>query len=477
MRMHIVALGSELRRQINELCQKLDEVDRGIEHVKSAHTGLAAQITELKVCIQKAAIAATRCQTIPKEQAVLTSLDYGCRPTRSDAIHKAHESTFEWIYADSSGSTAKDHRFLEWSKKGDGLFWIRGKPGAGKSTLMKFISDQPRTKNALEVLSSPDNVVIGSHYFWSAGSALQKSYKGLLQSILFELFSQHPELIAPICQEESWWTRFVKSKDLPIVPKWSEASLAACLDRLATSASLPVAVRFCLFIDGLDEYAGRINGEAKDFTDMCQTLSKLTASRRIKICVSSRPENVFREHFGGDQSRVLDVHELTAGDIERYARDNLEDLGWERLARGRREGIPICPMDYFVRQIQSRSQGVFLWVFLVVRVLRNGLTNGDTLQELEQRLNSCPSDLEPFLRRILETIDPCYHQKIAAFLRLTQLTLGNTSFVLYVAHEDEYDRVRPLLYDPTQRNAIVTRGIEGLDEQTLIGHHRGLTGD
>lgn len=112
---------------------------------------------------------------------MLSSLDYDCRPIRCDAIQKAHESTFEWIYAASSDPAAKNHRFLEWLKEGNGLFWIRGKPGAGKSTLMKFISDQPRTKEALKAWASPDQACIGSHYFWSPGSALQKSYGGLLR--------------------------------------------------------------------------------------------------------------------------------------------------------------------------------------------------------------------------------------------------------------------------------------------------------
>lgn len=136
------------------------------------------------------------------------------------------------------------------------------------------------------------------------------------------------------------------------MPKWSESSLVGCLHRLATAENLPVAAKFCLFIDGLDEYAGHVDGEAKDYRDMCQTLSDLTATGRIKICVSSRPSNVFREHFGGDQSRVLEVQELTARDIKRYARDRLQGLDWGGFAGGDCKATPISLLDSFVDQIQ-----------------------------------------------------------------------------------------------------------------------------
>lgn len=273
---------------------------------------------------------------------------------------------------------------------------------------------------------------------------MQKSYRGLLRSLLFDIISNLPRLITPICHEEAWWPSLVGHDHPETVPKWSEASLLGCLRKLATAENLHDSVKFCLLIDGLDEYDGHVNGEAKDFIGMCRTLLELTVSARMKICVSSRPENVFHDHFGEDLSRILDVQELTAQDMMRYARDELIDLNWGRLALGKLGETPVQLLESFVHQIQQQSQGVFLWVFLVVRLIRDGFTNEDSFQELQHRLNSLPSDLEPFLKRMLESVKPHYHQKMASFLRITMASrhMGLPMYV-YTAHENEYDPSRP----------------------------------
>jgi ABC-type thiamine transport system ATPase subunit len=51
---------------------------------------------------------------------------------REERILEAHEKTFRWIF--------KDSPFKHWleSKTGSNLFWISGKAGSGKSTLMKL---------------------------------------------------------------------------------------------------------------------------------------------------------------------------------------------------------------------------------------------------------------------------------------------------------------------------------------------------
>lgn len=62
-------------------------------------------------------------------------------------------------------------------------------------------------------------------------------------------------------------------------------------------------------------------------------------------------------------------------------------------------------------EIVSRAQGVFLWVFLVVRSLIIGLTNADRVTDLERRLQSLPTDLEAYFRHMLETIEEVYRQQ------------------------------------------------------------------
>ncbi|KAF2997486.1 hypothetical protein E8E14_005111 [Neopestalotiopsis sp. 37M] len=66
----------------------------------------------------------------------------------------------------------------------------------------------------------------------------------------------------------------------------------------------------------------------------------------------------------------------------------------------------IYPLDQDsdVPTIMQKSQGVFLWTFLVVRQLLNALRNGDPLHVLRKRLNEVPQQLEEFYAKSLESV-------------------------------------------------------------------------
>jgi polynucleotide 5'-kinase involved in rRNA processing len=51
--------------------------------------------------------------------------------SRSYGIKSASEGTCEWLF--------KNQKYKEWISQGRGMLYIKGKPGAGKSTLMKYI--------------------------------------------------------------------------------------------------------------------------------------------------------------------------------------------------------------------------------------------------------------------------------------------------------------------------------------------------
>ena len=87
---------------------------------------------------------------------ILESLQYERMTARYEKIVEAHAKTFEWIYEESTLSQHGElqHHFLQWLKTGDGLFWVSGKAGSGKSTLMKFITSHPKTRRALSQWAS-----------------------------------------------------------------------------------------------------------------------------------------------------------------------------------------------------------------------------------------------------------------------------------------------------------------------------------
>lgn len=341
------------------------------------------------------------------QQRFLSSLNYLSRPLRHSDISTAHNKTFQWILNASCINAHKKRSdqssfLIEWLRYGTGTFWISGKAGSGKSTLIKFIVNSHDTRKALQYWAGPKSLVIASHYFWASGTPMQKSQQGLLRSLLYDICCECPEIISSIFPHE--WSIYKSGIDF--AHEWSNRELLDALSRLGQLPESKAQTKYCVFIDGVDEFDG-------DHFDLCQILKGLSASSSFKCCLSSRPWNVFEDAFGQDQSHKICVHDLTRLDIKAYTRSRL--LEHPRLTK---VAFPLEQMDLIVNQVTQRAQGVFLWAFLVTRSLRDGLVNGDTIIELQQRLDSIPSNLETLFKHMLDEIDSHYHKKMARVLRV-----------------------------------------------------------
>jgi hypothetical protein len=74
---------------------------------------------------------------------------------------------------------------------------------------------------------------------------------------------------------------------------------------------------------------------------------------------------------------------------------------------------------------------VFLWVFLVVRSLLDGLTEEDDVQMLQKRLDDMPPTLEKYFDRMLGSIDPVYKQYTSRALLLACASDGPLPTLAY----------------------------------------------
>ena len=233
-----------------------------------------------------------------------------------------------------------------------------------------------------------------------------------------------PDFVERVCTEQ--WLRL--SRQVDGHHGWNVNELQKILQRVARQSNLPV--KFCCFIDGLDEYEG-------DHLNFCQTLRKLANSPYVKVCVSSRPWNVFEDTFGHTPSSKLYIHELTRDDIRAYTLSRLkEHPRWTVLNTETEDAKRLLD------QIQNRASGVFLWVFLVTRELRDGLTEYDSLLDLHKRLRNIPSDLEKFFKQILDSVDPFYHDKMASTLQISLTAcelVGPAPVAIYSFHDLEYE--------------------------------------
>lgn len=372
------------------------------------------QMTSLFEAMAKDAFETSKhCLLRKRVERVLNSLRFDKISERKSAIPKAHEKTFQWSL---SGTTTT---LPNWLRSGNGLYWIEGKAGSGKSTLMKFLQHAPETTALLQEWADGKPLIFVSHYFWAPGTDLQRSFVGLFRTLMFQIFLQHPELLDLICPLR------MNASDYAHLEPWTLEELAGCFDTLSSIDSLPS--KLCIFIDGLDEF----QGNHKDLIDFVQSASK---SRNIKLCISSRPWIEFRRAF--EVSPKLCVHELTMDDIHRYVREHLEyDGNYQRL----QNDFPEDAKD-LIDELTSESKGVFLWVYLAVRDLLRGLTNDDDIFTLKERLQTLPKDLESYFERMLHNIDSVYHFETSALFSM----LAYTQFPLTTHITWAYRRFRRL---------------------------------
>ncbi|KAK1593786.1 uncharacterized protein LY79DRAFT_513684 [Colletotrichum navitas] len=384
--------------------KRLNALAHDLSNLCQSQSVAAASTEGLRIFSETWARVAEDAQNQATVVAILTSLKFTQIKERQSEIPKAHRRTFEWVFSDDTPV-----RLSAWLRGSSGLFWITGKPGSGKSTLMKFILSHEHTMFLAKDWASPEPLIVASHFFWSAGTTIQKSQEGLLRTLLFQILVNCPELIPSVCP-----TRY--SSPFKRLESWSIEELSEAFGRLKDIRPLPS--RILLLIDGLDEYNGNLG-------DLVQFLRSASDSPYIKTCCASRPWPVFTNGFENVSGRIY-MHELTANDMRRYTRDTLNQHSHFKMLKRSQK----LEASNLVKEIAERSEGVFFWVSLVVRSLLRGLDNGDDVAILQQRLSEFPSDLDKFFQRMLDTIDSVYKDRAA--MVFSMLLLANSSLPLVV---------------------------------------------
>lgn len=387
---------------------------------------------------------------------ILKDLHFKTMTHRYEEVAEAHQTTFNWIFDESTDEQKPWANFSEWLRNGEGVYWIRGKAGSGKSVLMRHIVEDPRTRQNLRTWASGNLPLhFGSFFFWLSGTREQKSQQGLLRSLLFQVLNQRPGLI-PVVFPLLWARSYTGAvSNMPGVFKeaWTLRSLKDAFRLLVNQEIVPI--KLCLFIDGLDEFDG-------DHEEMSELFKNIT-SANVKVCLSSRPWVVFEECFRGLPS--LRLQDLTRPDIEIYVEKLLAgNPAFRRLAVGH----PLLTTA-FTEEIVEKADGVFLWVVLVVRSLLNGIRNRDAILDLQLRLHRIPGELEPLYSHLLSLIEPEYlpwASRIFQILRMVQQLRikDNNSYTIEVEDASSTEGVEKPNIDEEEQfhNGLQTLTILGL---------------
>jgi hypothetical protein len=333
-----------------------------------------------------------------RSEKLLSSLRFPGMNQRRNDSPDAYPDTFKWIFSDDAGdetatsstgasasrsfsdthTTPDFHwdRFTDWLRSNERLYWISGKPGSGKTTLVKYVVSSTVTKELLADWR-PDCIVI-SHFFWHPGSQMQQSVKGLLCNLLFQLLINNP-VAQRLIMNEGHDMDYIESHD------WSVRQLVEALDLVMSQYESPIMV----FIDGLDEVS-----TADGVLLLFRALDRLKSHHHVKLCFSSRPEPIISKRLS--KYPHLRMQDLTMPDLQVYAQSVLEPPLREQTKFSRLD------VSCLLRRIVVNAEGVFLWLCLAIQRALVGVELEEDFDQMAARIDRLPRDLNDLYEDMLE---------------------------------------------------------------------------
>ena len=282
---------------------------------------------------------------------------------RRATIDPAHTRTCQWIFEEEAFLCWRNPAFRD---KNHGFLWIKGKPGSGKSTLMKVILDH------LKCLAPECKIV--SFFFNARGDRLERSTEGCYRSLLHQMLEQFPKLRASIQIAHSL--------------SEEQASSIAILRNVFHEAVLSLQKEnLVVIIDALDECD---QNEVRSMVQFLGSLAEATELQGVALntCYASRHYPNITVRFC--ESLVVEQSEGHTQDILIYARDSLtieSDIQRKEI----------------LAKVMQKAEGVFMWVVLVVRILNEQSDDGRSEKQLLDAIGGLPDDLDTLIGSIISS--------------------------------------------------------------------------
>ncbi|KAL7624231.1 hypothetical protein AAE478_005790 [Parahypoxylon ruwenzoriense] len=297
-------------------------------------------------------------------------------------------------------------RFL---REENGTFLVSGKAGSGKSTLMTsrltfaagdripWLPSQRCRSDALQEWAAGYKLVFVPLYFWSAGSQLQRSLEGFYRSLLSQVLGQCPEITQRLLEPTRSHLFRPTGASLPALANhpFRFSDLENAMHEITTMQHL-AEYRMCFFIDGLDEY----EGDVMDHLYLARYLRNWFQHPNIKILCSAHPHAEFLDTFS-QSGKIIHIQNFTRADIYQFAYKMLEN---EQKPRPGPVELSNTDLSDLARRIVIFSEGVFLWVCLVVRSLgsKMGIYR---MEQLFNLLSQTPRQLHKLYEGMLMRTD------------------------------------------------------------------------
>ncbi|TIA10630.1 hypothetical protein D6C80_07970 [Aureobasidium pullulans] len=278
-------------------------------------------------------------------------------------ISDASRGTCAWVLQDTT--------LRSWRYNQSGLLWIKGRPGAGKSTIMKY------ALTSLIQTQSRKNHLVASFFCHGRGVDLQKTPSGIFRALLHQILVQTPKLGQSF--EKAFQARCDVQGHHGVKWEWTESELRTLLKEHILTLYQDTEV--FLFVDALDECGEKSARELLDLFRSITSTSKMQYKPILRICVSSRHYPLIG--FGVSYV-IMDIRSYAAQMLGSRCRDGRE-------------------LNQLLSIVASRSGGIFQWTVLIVARIMKALERQHTLDSIIQDIDETPRELYPLYRQIVHS--------------------------------------------------------------------------
>jgi hypothetical protein len=298
---------------------------------------------------------------------------------RYHGIGRPAGKTCSWLF--------DHHLYQDWLNQRDqdkhnGLLWIKGKPGSGKSILMKEAFQRTNHGN-----TNSDALTAG--FFFSAkGTELERSAVGSWKSLLYQLLLRDHESLSKFCSIAREKGAAGDHEGLPYTTAWDEEDFQSFFHLAFTQ---PGSKSLFIFIDALDEcHADSVRQQAYFWRDATMTARENGVG--LNVCISSRhfpsvtlsncPEIVIEDHNQRDITTFVE---------QKFQLGIAADAGQWATLRDR---------------ILEKSAGIFLWAVLVVEEVLRKWDEGKNIRSLLKEVDILPQALQELFKQMLSSVEP-----------------------------------------------------------------------
>lgn len=303
-------------------------------------------------------------------QSLIDQLYFTKIDERLTSLTAAQGTTCRWFLKKSDYISWQD---AEQQPDHGGFLWIKGNPGTGKSTLMKFLFEKAK----IDARSNSLHITL-SFFFLARGVVEEKSTTGLYRALLHQLFEKAVDLKNSSME----WMTADGARGIGR-SGWHESALKQTLIHAIQNLGNRMLT---IFIDALDE-CDQI--QALDMICFLEELCDCAgeAQVRLQICFSSRHYPTIAIQKGIQISLEDEIGHTE--DMKQYIKSKLR-LGTSSQAESLRS------------EILEKSSSIFLWVVLVLDILNSEYPNTSiSIKRIRQRLKEIPPKLHDLFEMIL----------------------------------------------------------------------------